>query len=70
MNPVMTGLPHRPVCMMLPTPTFCQDDLLGCGPHRHRLRELTIIDSVASIIPARHRERYSGSLRRLSTIRP
>jgi hypothetical protein len=33
-------------------------------------RELIIIDSIPSTIPARHRERYSGSRRRLSTIKP
>jgi hypothetical protein len=29
---------------------------------------LIIIDSILSTIPARHRERYSSSLRKLSTI--
>jgi len=32
--------------------------------------EPIIIDSIASIMPARHREHDSGSRRKLSTIRP
>jgi hypothetical protein len=41
------------------------------GTPRHRgSRELIITDSILSTIPARHGERYPGSLRKLSTIRP
>jgi hypothetical protein len=41
------------------------------GTPRHRgSRELIITDSILSTIPARHRDHNSGSLRKLSTIRP
>ena len=41
------------------------------GSPRHRSScELIISDSILSTIPARHRERDSGSLRKLSTIGP
>jgi len=42
-----------------------------CLPPQAGSREIIIIiGSVPSTMPARHRERYSTSLRNLSTIRP
>lgn len=39
-------------------------------PLQRRSRELIVIDSIVSTIPARHRDHDSGSRRKLSTITP